>query len=116
MPSLLHALFLPGGRTSHESCADGYLLGLTGSLPGIYLAETFSRQDPSTQSIKEANMPQILVAADTPEETQGPVVYQERIALSDLESDHFAAQLVERVGWAVLDADEVEKKGAPSDS
>jgi hypothetical protein len=29
--------------------------------------------------------------------------------LSDFESDHFAAQLVERLGWAVSDADEVER-------
>lgn len=55
-------------------------------------------------------MPQILVAADTSEESASTVVYRERIALSDLESDHFSAQLVERVGWAVLDADEIEHK------
>ncbi|HEY7256747.1 MAG TPA: hypothetical protein VH476_08680 [Solirubrobacterales bacterium] len=53
-------------------------------------------------------MPQILVVTDVPETSQSEVVYRERIALSDLESDHFSAQLVERVGWAVLDADELE--------
>jgi hypothetical protein len=55
-------------------------------------------------------MPQILVVTDVPETTQSEVVYRERIALSDLESDHFSAQLVERVGWAVLDADELEQR------
>ncbi|MGB7588666.1 MAG: hypothetical protein WBM00_08160 [Solirubrobacterales bacterium] len=62
-------------------------------------------------------MPQILVAADTREETKDTaVVYREWIAPSDLESDHFAAQLVERVGWAVLDADELEQRDAQADS
>ena len=53
-------------------------------------------------------MPQILVVTDDPERSESAVVYRERIVLSDLESDHFSAQLVERVGWAVLDADEIE--------
>lgn len=55
-------------------------------------------------------MPQILIVTDTPEEAASTVVYRERIATTDLESDHFSGQLVERVGWAVLDADEIEHK------
>lgn len=54
-------------------------------------------------------MPQILVVADSPEETPGAIVYRERIACSDLESDHFSGQLVERVNWAVQDADRLER-------
>jgi hypothetical protein len=38
------------------------------------------------------------------------VVLQERVVPSDLESDHFSAQLVERVGWALVDADEIEHR------
>lgn len=57
-------------------------------------------------------MPQILVMTDEPEKPDSAVVYRERIALSDLESDHFSAQLVERVGWAVLDAHELEHDDA----
>ena len=53
-------------------------------------------------------MPQILVVTDVPEKSESAVVYRERVVLSDLESDHFSAQLVERVGWAVLDADEIQ--------
>ncbi len=53
-------------------------------------------------------MPQILVVTDAPRDAS-TVVYRERIATSDLESDHFSGQLVERVGWAVLDADELER-------
>ena len=38
------------------------------------------------------------------------MVYRERISSSDLESAHFSGQLVERVGWAVRDANELERK------
>lgn len=57
-------------------------------------------------------MPQILVLADSPQGSQGSdeVVYRERVARSSLESEHFAGQLMERVGWAVGDADEVENR------
>lgn len=54
-------------------------------------------------------MPQILVIADSPQR-EGEVVYRERIARSSLESEHFAGQLMERVGWAVGDADELESQ------
>lgn len=53
-------------------------------------------------------MPQILVVTDNRDETAGDVVYRERVASSDLESDHFSGQLVERLGWAVDDADRSE--------
>ncbi|HEY2335197.1 MAG TPA: hypothetical protein VGH58_09345 [Solirubrobacterales bacterium] len=55
-------------------------------------------------------MPQILVVTDAPQEDASTVVYRERISTSDLESDHFSGQLVERVGWAVVDADQLEHK------
>ena len=54
-------------------------------------------------------MPQILVIADS-SQNEGEVVYRERIARSSLESEHFAGQLMERVGWAVGDADELESR------
>lgn len=53
-------------------------------------------------------MPQLLISTDRSGEDAGTVVYRERINLSDLESDHFSHQLVERVGWALSDADELE--------
>jgi hypothetical protein len=56
-------------------------------------------------------MPQILVVADIADETANRLVYRERIATSDLESQHFSGQLVERVSWAVHDADEMERQG-----
>jgi hypothetical protein len=51
-------------------------------------------------------MPQITVTADRGE---GTVTWRERINASDFESKHFANQLVERIGWAVSDAHEVER-------
>jgi hypothetical protein len=52
-------------------------------------------------------MPQLLVVTDSAE-SAGTVVYRERVLSTDLESDHFSGQLVERVGWAVGDADKIE--------
>jgi hypothetical protein len=56
-------------------------------------------------------MAQILVVASPRDDDT--VVYRERINPSDLESDHFSGQLVERVGWAVVDAEELERRGEP---
>ena len=60
-------------------------------------------------------MPQILVVANPPREDGSTVVYRERISTTDLESDHFSGQLVERVGWAVLDADQIEQTARAED-
>jgi hypothetical protein len=53
-------------------------------------------------------MTQILIVADSPEEKASTIVHRERIVPTDLESNHFSGQLVERVGWAVRDADRLE--------
>ncbi len=53
-------------------------------------------------------MAQILVVTDSREEAESTIVYRERVMPTDLESDHFSGQLVERVGWAVSDADRIE--------
>lgn len=53
-------------------------------------------------------MPQVIVQA-APGERPGPVTLQERVNGSDLNSDHFAGQLVERIGWALLDAEDLEE-------
>ncbi len=56
-------------------------------------------------------MPQIIVTADRNDERgEGAVLLRERVNVADFESDHFASQLVERLGWAVSDADEAEHK------
>jgi hypothetical protein len=56
-------------------------------------------------------MPQIIVTADRLDGSEeAPIMFRERVNIQDFESDHFAAQLVERIGWAVGDADEVEQE------
>ena len=54
-------------------------------------------------------MPHILVTADRETDRDGAVMLRERINLTDLESEHFSAKLLERLGWAVGDAAEVEQ-------
>ncbi len=59
-------------------------------------------------------MPQIIVTADrTDDRTEGDVMLRERVNATDFESDHFAALLVERLGWAVNDAHEAEQSRTP---
>jgi len=61
-------------------------------------------------------MPQIIVTADRRAALgEGAVMLCERVTVADLESEHFATQLVERLSWAVADADEIERLGDASD-
>ena len=58
-------------------------------------------------------MPQIIVMADRPNDQA--MMHAERVTVADFESEHFANQLVERLGWAVGDAAELEQtEPAPS--
>lgn len=55
-------------------------------------------------------MPQIIVTADHAQDNnQGGVMLRERVNPADFESERFAANLVERLGWAVVDATEAEE-------
>jgi hypothetical protein len=55
-------------------------------------------------------MPQIIVTADRAGEARDPVMLRERVNVEDFQSDRFAANLLERLGWAVLDAAELERR------
>ena len=57
-------------------------------------------------------MPHIIVTAD---HGDGAVMLRERVNVADFESDHFAAQLVERLGWAVGDAAMAERERSSTD-
>ncbi len=58
-------------------------------------------------------MPQIIVTADRAADSEeAPVMLRERVSLADFQSDHFATQLVERLGWAVEDAHQAEQDPA----
>ena len=56
-------------------------------------------------------MPQIIVTADREgDRGEESITLRERITVSDFESGTFAQRLVERLGWAVGDAQEAEKQ------
>ncbi|MGI8801973.1 MAG: hypothetical protein ACR2KV_07345 [Solirubrobacteraceae bacterium] len=56
-------------------------------------------------------MPRIIVEATPPGSDEPVLMMAERVLPSDLESEHFAIQLIERLGWAVADAKAVESDG-----
>ncbi|MFL5822058.1 MAG: hypothetical protein ACJ764_01295 [Solirubrobacteraceae bacterium] len=52
-------------------------------------------------------MPQIIVTADhAHDQDHDGVMLRERVNVDDFESERFAANLIERLGWAVVDATE----------
>ncbi len=53
-------------------------------------------------------MPQIIVQAGSADRP-GSVTLNERVSGSDLNNDHFTGQLMERIGWALLDAEDIEE-------
>ena len=54
-------------------------------------------------------MARIIVTADAGERSEAPVVLDERVYPVHLASDHAAAQLIERLVWAVGDAEREER-------
>jgi hypothetical protein len=55
-------------------------------------------------------MPTIIIQADTANGQPAPVTLTERVVPADAHSDHYLAQLVERVAWALIDAEELEER------
>ena len=55
-------------------------------------------------------MPQVLVVAEASEGEAPEVHMREWVAPALLDSDHYAAQLVERVRWAAEDAATAEER------
>lgn len=53
-------------------------------------------------------MPRIIVQADPSPDCEPLTVLQERVSPTDLQSRHFAEQLIERLNWAVGDAKQAE--------
>lgn len=61
-------------------------------------------------------MPQIIVTAGSARETgEGIVTLRERVSAADFESERFGVNLLERIGWAVSDASELEQRAAVAD-
>lgn len=59
---------------------------------------------------KGDSMARIRITTDPLGTLETEVVLDERIIASDLSSDHFAAALIERIGWALADADDAERR------
>ena len=53
-------------------------------------------------------MPKIIVISDPNGKGESVVTLEENVVPAHLEHDHSAAQLVERLGWAILDAEHAE--------
>jgi hypothetical protein len=53
-------------------------------------------------------MPRILITTEPTDKPDEGVMLDEHVATSDLASNHFATQLIERIGWAVVDAESTE--------
>lgn len=55
-------------------------------------------------------MPRVLVTTERDETFPMPVLLDESVAPVHLEDDYAAAQLIERIAWAVSDAADVERE------
>jgi hypothetical protein len=56
-------------------------------------------------------VPTIIVLSDQTANQDSAVVLSENVQPEHMASDHHAAQLIERVGWAVSDAKAAEEVG-----
>ena len=60
-------------------------------------------------------MPSILIVPDTNDgDAAERFKLRERISAVDLDDEHICAQLLERIGWAVADAEREEEGRAPT--
>jgi hypothetical protein len=66
--------------------------------------------DPSAEGEGVITFAVMMSEPNTPPE--GAITLDERVTAADLRSGHHSAQLIERVGWAVHDADDVERADA----
>ena len=53
-------------------------------------------------------MPRIVIQAEKPDRYLAVVTLSERIISAHLQDCHYAAQLIERLGWATADAESFE--------
>lgn len=53
-------------------------------------------------------MPQVIIQARSADGTLAAVTFAERTVPIKLRSDHYHAELIERVGWALIDAEALE--------
>ena len=54
-------------------------------------------------------MARIIVTTDPTTDSAAPVLLDESVYSIHLDNDHNAAQLVERLGWAITDAEKIQR-------
>jgi hypothetical protein len=54
-------------------------------------------------------MARIIVTTDPTGRQDAPVLLEESVNSVHLGNDHSAAQLIERLGWAITDAEDIER-------
>ncbi len=59
---------------------------------------------------EEEKMPRLIVTTETSDERANAIVHDERVLASNLDNEHSSAQLIERVGWALEDAEQLESE------
>lgn len=55
-------------------------------------------------------MPQIIIRAYTPDRLVGPVTHAERAVPTEQHNDHYIEHLIERIEWALIDAEHLESQ------
>jgi hypothetical protein len=55
-------------------------------------------------------MARIIVTTDPTTERAAPVLLDESVYSMHLDNDHNAAQLIERLGWAISDAENTQRR------
>jgi hypothetical protein len=58
-------------------------------------------------------MPKIIVEANPARDTGGERTFSERVVTQNLRSGHYNSQLLERLKWAVADAEAAEAEAGP---
>jgi hypothetical protein len=56
-------------------------------------------------------MARIIVMADPTERRDAPILLDERVCSAHITDNHSATQLIERLGWAISDAERAERAG-----
>jgi len=54
-------------------------------------------------------MARIIVTTDPRDQCEPPILLEESVNSVHLDDDHAAAQLIERLGWAITDAENAEQ-------
>ncbi len=58
-------------------------------------------------------MPRIIVQANHSDSHSGRTTLSERVVATQLRDEHYAAQLIQRLAWAAIDAELLEHRGSP---